>query len=76
MGACNLHKYVSPPTEDILIKKVDPVLLEEQRLRLSDLLFTINNNATPNEKEKSALIGVINMLDYWSDERDRDQNQN
>ncbi len=74
MRACNLHKYVSPPTEDILIKNVDPVLLEEQRLRLGDLLFTINNNATPNEEEKSALIGVINMLDSWSDERERNQN--
>ncbi len=75
MSVYNLHRAVSPPTEDILIKNVDPVLLEEQRLRLGDLLFTINNNATPNEEEKSALIGIINMLDFWSDERYSDQNQ-
>ena len=75
MPACNLHKAVEPPAEDILIKNVDPVLLEEQRLLLRDMLTAINNDCSPREEEKSALIGVINMLDFWSDERDRNQNQ-
>ena len=71
MPACNLHKAVEPPTEDILIKNVDPILLEEQRLLLHDLCNSIYLGSLLNEQEKSALIGVINMLDTWSYERDR-----
>lgn len=38
------------------------------------MLIAINNECSPREEEKSAFIGVINMLDFWSDERDRNQN--
>lgn len=74
MPASNLHKYVDPPTESITIANVDPVLLEQQRLVLHVLVEKNSIEKFLLEPELSALIGVINMLDYWSDERRRNSN--
>lgn len=74
MSACNLHKYVDPPTESITIANVDPVLLEQQRLDLHVLVEKNSTEMLIGKPELSALIGVVNMLDYWSDERRRNSN--
>ena len=74
MPACNLHKYVDPPTENITIANVDPVLLEQQRLALHVLAEQNSTEKFLGITELSALIGVINMLDFWSYERHRNNN--
>ena len=71
MPACNLYKYVDPPTEIITIANVDPVLLEQQRIELRNIVEKNNIKEFLWEYELSALIGVVNMLDAWSDERHR-----
>ena len=74
MPACNLHKHVDTPAESITIANVDPVLLEQQRLALHVLVEKNSIEKFLLEPELSALIGVVNMLDFWSDERRRNNN--
>jgi hypothetical protein len=53
----------------LTIDNVDFDELEEQRKMLIDITFNddINLLLTPDQHE--ALIGISNMLDFWSDER-------
>ena len=77
MPACNLYKYVDPPTEDITIANVDPILLENQRIllrNLSDNLCISPPIGRVTKEEHRALLGIINMLDAWSDARHRNKN--
>ena len=50
----------------IRLTNVDKKLLETQRLRLIDILFSQAFTQLRPE-EKLALEGIINMLDAWSD---------
>jgi len=58
----------------IIIKDVDPKLLEEQRLIIGYAVNDINRISTKdgsiilNSEEVDALMGISNMLDAWSDE--------
>uniref|UniRef100_A0A6M3IMS7 Uncharacterized protein n=1 Tax=viral metagenome TaxID=1070528 RepID=A0A6M3IMS7_9ZZZZ len=55
----------------LVIENVDLELLEQQRKILNCLEFSIvhsgNGFVRVTQQETSALIGVLNMLDNWSD---------
>lgn len=58
--------------EVVEIQDVDTDLLELQRLILNQARFRISEVSGMLElsaKEVDALLGILNMLDFWSDER-------
>jgi hypothetical protein len=58
----------------LIIDQVDLDLLEEQRLKLNEIIHRCDHEyLTPDQK--AALVGVTNMLDEWSDERARKEEQ-
>jgi len=59
-------------TETIVIKKVNPTLLDKQRLTLRKALAEHKEKSTLQlyNYEVEALRGVLNMLDSWSDKRE------
>ena len=57
--------------ETLVIKGVDLELLEEQRQALQALPGIVNPSGYRlSEVEADAVVGIINMLDYWADKRD------
>ena len=53
----------------LIINNVDLELLELQRIEAREYVEGLRYDT-------DAIEGILDMLDYWSDERDRDQNQN
>jgi len=53
----------------LIATDVDLVLLEQQRIKLGELTFNSEALRHMTEGQKSALFGVVNMLDAWSDDR-------
>jgi len=54
----------------LIIHNVDLRALERQRLQLVELSFNDDARKHMTPAQKSALDGVINMLDAWSDGRE------
>ena len=61
----------------IRIPGVDTGLLEEQRKTLNKALDGYRDGRTLQlyNYEVTALIGLLNMLDFWSDERHHDEDK-
>jgi len=65
----NNKAYTEPNKRYLVIPNVDLKLLEQQRRSL----IVLRGRLKPSfeEHEEQALDGIIEMLDYWSDERER-----
>ena len=55
----------------INIKDVDPILLDKQRLTLAGILSQARDYESLTSYEMSAMEGLLNMLDSWSDSQYR-----
>ena len=63
----NKKAYTDRDKQYLVIPKVDLNLLEQQRQSL--IVLRERLKLSFEEHEESALEGIIEMLDYWSDER-------
>lgn len=57
--------------ETLVIENVDVELLEKQRRALHHLLGDVNQLFIGAPKDIELVEGLVNMLDAWSDERER-----
>lgn len=58
-----------PPADNtLIIGNVDRNMLEEQRKELAEIVQRPAITSRLSEYEEAALVGVLNMLDEWSDE--------
>jgi hypothetical protein len=51
----------------LVIENVDLDLLEEQRIILNDIVCGSDAFNLLNTEQREALIGILGMLDHWSD---------
>ena len=58
---------------DIILKNVDPDLLEEIRLKLPEVAETLHLSYETAEGELEAVNEMIAILDTWADQRHHDQ---